>query len=51
VRVAVGAGSPRRERDDELARPLESGDISIETIERIAELVENMPTKLRDDDF
>ena len=39
VRVAVGAGPSQRERDDALARLLQSGDISIETIERIAELI------------
>jgi hypothetical protein len=52
VRVAVGAGPPRRERDGELARLLAIGDISIETIERIAELVEKIrPPDLNDRDF
>jgi hypothetical protein len=46
VRVAVAAGRSQRERDDALARLLESGDISIETIKRIAELIGNMdPTR------
>ena len=36
-----------RERDDELARLADNGDISMETIERIAELIANMSPKER----
>jgi hypothetical protein len=41
--MAVGVRPSRLEQDDELARLLEIGDISIETIERIAELIADMP--------
>jgi hypothetical protein len=50
VRVAVGAGPSQRERDDALARVLESGDITIETIERIAELIGNTDDPTREPD-
>ena len=43
VRIAVGVRPSRLEQDEELARLLENGDISIETIERIVELIAAMP--------
>jgi hypothetical protein len=43
VRIAVGVRPSKTERDEELTRLVERGDISIETIEHIVELIADMP--------